>query len=94
LHMQPILIYRPMKIDIMFLVHNFEFSKIWRGIFSFFIIFCIWILLVNNFLDPVKNPIKIWSKSVYNYFNLIRPTLSISTHTRSDMKNSRRHSGE
>jgi hypothetical protein len=47
---------RPMKIDIMFLVHNFQ--KFGAGFFhfSFFIIFCVWILLVNNFLDPVKNP--------------------------------------
>jgi hypothetical protein len=36
-----------------------QFSKIWSGIFSFFtfIIFCVWILLVNNSLDPVKKPI-------------------------------------
>ena len=45
---------RPMKIDIMFLVHNFQ--KFGAGFFSFFISFH---LLVNNFLDPVKTPIKI-----------------------------------
>jgi hypothetical protein len=47
-----------MKIDIMFLVHNFQ--KFGAGFFhfSFFIIFGIWILLVNNFLDPEKKPQK------------------------------------
>jgi hypothetical protein len=60
-----------------------QFSKIWSGIFSFFIIFCIWIMLVNNFLDPVKNPIKIWNIKNWCiiHFNLIRPTLQFTDYS-------------
>jgi hypothetical protein len=47
---------RPMKIDIMFLVHNFQ--KFGAGFFHFSLFF-LFELLVNNFLDPVKKPIKI-----------------------------------
>ena len=47
---------RPMKIDIMFLVHNFQ--KFGAGFFHFSFFFLLE-LLVNNVLDPVKKPIKI-----------------------------------